>query len=99
MTEHDDLLKSLEESKEPQGITARSDDGRWFFLTNEDAERMAIRDSRLYTAFRSLRDGAPRIVERDEARACRNAWQWLETTDPNNEKWRRLCLAYFEKCV
>jgi hypothetical protein len=99
MTDHEDLLKSLEESNEPEGITVRSDDGRFFFLTKEVAERMAIPESPLYTDFRALKDRNPHIENRDEARACQRAWEWLNAYDPNSEKWRRLCLAYFEKCV
>jgi hypothetical protein len=43
MGEHEELSKLLESSTEPEDVTARSDDGRLFFLSKEDAERMAFR--------------------------------------------------------
>ena len=64
-----------------------------------DAERMAIPESRLYMAFRALKDHEPRKTDRSDAGACQRAWDWLDSHGPNSEKWRRLCLAYFEKCV
>ena len=59
MGEHEELSNLLESSTEPEGVTVRSDDGRLFFLSKEDVERMTIPESRLYTAFRSLKDHEP----------------------------------------
>jgi len=99
MGEHEELSKLLASSTEPEGVTVRSDDGRLFFLSKADAERMAIPENRLYMAFRALKDHEPRKTDRSDAGACQRAWDWLDSHGPNSEKWRRLCLAYFEKCV
>ena len=100
MEEHEKLSESLESSNEPEGITVHSADGRLFFLTNEDAERLAIPDNRLYAAFRSLERHEPRKTDRDTvANNCKSTWQWLESHSPNSSLWRRRCLTYFEVCV
>ena len=99
MDKHEELSKLLESSTEPEGVTVRSDNGRLFFLSKEDAKRMAIPESRLYTAFRTLKDHEPRKTDKSDAGACQRAWDWLDSHSPNSEKWRRLCLAYFDKCV
>ena len=99
MTNHEDQLKALEESNEPEGIVVRSADGRLFFLTKEDAERTAIPESRLYTAFRSLKDHNPHTTDRSVEKTCQQTWTWLETHKPTSALWRRRCLSYFEVCV
>jgi hypothetical protein len=100
MGEHEELSKLLESSTEPEGITVQSADGRLSFLTKEDADRMAIPDNGLYTAFRSLKGHEPRKTERDvQANDCNWAWHWLENYSPYSARWRRVCLTYFETCV
>ncbi len=99
MGEHEELSKLLESSTEPEGVTVRSDDGRLFFLSKEDAERMAIPESRLYAAFRTLKDHEPRKTDKSVASACQRAWDWLDSHSPDSPHWRQLCLTYFDKCV
>jgi hypothetical protein len=85
---------------EVEGITVASADGRLFFLTNEDAERLSIPNNRLYKAFRAMRDNEPHPAEKDLlTRSCIDSWNWLESHSPNSATWRRRCLKYFDECV
>ena len=100
MDKHEELSKLEESSTEPEGITVQSADGRLFFLTKEDADRMAIPESRLYTAFRLMKGQEPRKGEKDVLTDdCPRTWKWLESHSPNSALWRVRCLAYFEVCV
>ena len=100
MGEHEELSKLLASSTEPEGLTVYSADGRLFFLSKEDADRMSIPENRLHTAFRALKGKEPTSTERDsQPGTCAWAWNWLETHSPNSARWRRICLTYFETCV
>jgi hypothetical protein len=100
MGEHEELSKLQESSNEPEGVTVQSADGRLFFLTKEDAERIAIPENGLYTAFRSLRGREPRKTERDVLTGeWIDSWIWLESHSPNSARWRRKCLTCFETCL
>jgi hypothetical protein len=59
------VLKLLESSTGPEGVTVQASDGGLFFLPNEDGDRLAIPRRGLYAAFRAVRDRAPCIVERE----------------------------------
>jgi hypothetical protein len=91
------LLKDAE--KEPEGVVARSEDGRLFFIPNADAERMTIADSNLYRAFLAVKESKAPTHEERAFDPCEEAKTWLDSHEPNSAYWRALCLTYFEICV
>jgi hypothetical protein len=87
-------LQELED--EPTGITARSADGRLFFIPDSEAERLAVEDSEEYRAFVARRGAAP--VERVESLyPCGLVRDWLDSHKPN-AKWRRISIEYGDNC-
>jgi hypothetical protein len=94
----EELLKSLESSTEPEGVTAQAADGRLFFIPKEDADRLAIPNNDLYAAFRAVRGRKPRAIDLVED-PCPRMWEWLETHPPHSAHWRLLCITYFDTCV
>jgi hypothetical protein len=99
MDKREEVLKLLESSTEREGVTVQAPDGRLFFLPKEDADRLAIPRSGLYTAFRAVRDRAPRTTEREKEDPCPGMWRWLESHEPDSDRWRLTCIVYFESCV
>jgi hypothetical protein len=104
--EIDELISS---TNEPEGITVQSADGRLFFLSNEEAKRLAIPKTKLYDAFIAFSqtsfDNAPKAFKKSDAPTrtpklgpCEKARRWLATHSANSARWRRLCLRYFEVC-
>jgi hypothetical protein len=93
-----DINELLEDAKdEPAGVTARSADGRLFFIPDSETERFAIQDSGLYRAFIAA-GGRTFSAKSDSLYPCVLAADWLGSHSPRSAKWRRICLEYFDNC-
>lgn len=93
-----EIHKLLEEATdEPAGVTARSADGRLFFIPDAEADRLRIENSKLYQAYVAVR-GAEPPIESNALGPCQRVKIWLDTHSPNSAKWRALCEAYFNIC-
>ncbi len=91
-----DLQNLLNEAKsEPSGIVARGTDGRLFFLPDAEADKFTVSDSTLYSAFRGA---TPPPAQANTDDICPRIKKWLDTHNPNSDKWRALCWAYFDGC-
>ena len=103
--EIDNLMKS---SSEPEGVTVQAADGRVFFLTKQEAKRLGIPKTKLYSAYLQLaeiEEGARRAYKQSGSRRpvrlhprCRGMKRWLDTHSHNSRKWRAICLWYFDNC-
>jgi hypothetical protein len=109
MTTQEDIDKILNSNDEPEGVTVQAADGRLFFLSNEEASRLAIPQTKLYTAFHFIsqipsdapapeaqkKGGAPVVAN---PKGCGGIGRWLNHHSPHSAKWRRLCIWYFDNC-
>jgi hypothetical protein len=94
-------MKTLESSKVPRGIIAQSA-GQLFFLSDEDATRMAVELGAQYSDFvyallkkNDLPGGSrDKLVQQ----ACDNIANWLLRTKPTVEEWKGVAEYYLAHC-
>jgi hypothetical protein len=93
-----EIEELLNSSGEPEGITVRSGDGKMFFISKEDAKRLAIPSTALTTTyyFSSLdHHRHPQVENRSSAEYCNGVKEWLDTHSPDSDTWRDVCWNYF----
>jgi hypothetical protein len=90
----DDLLASARQ--EPEGVIARSEDGRLFFLNAQQAKQFEVPASRLYQAY--VATGQAPGFGHPARSACAAIRKWLDTHSPRSSFWRHICLWYFDNC-
>jgi hypothetical protein len=97
---HSELDKLIDSSVEPTGITLKGPDGRLYFLTDEEVKRKAMQESNLHFAYAQskLLHQAEEGDALDSHNPCVRARAWLDTHSPDSEKWKAICLKYFDVC-
>lgn len=97
----EEAQQQISQSKTPKGVVVESADGKYFFLTDEEAKRAAISPSKLYLAYRQLAQisGHGAGEEKFVLRGCGAIKEWLDGSSPDSDLWRAICLIYFDNCV
>jgi hypothetical protein len=107
----DDKRKTKSEkapNHESAGVIVQAEDGRMFFLSDEEAARTKVTHNaglcRAYLLTQHHRHAKPVLKPYDE---CSAAKYWLDhhppggrkgTEDPDGSVWRQKCEWYFEDC-
>jgi hypothetical protein len=97
----EEAQQRISQSKTPKGVVVESADGKYFFLTDEDAKRTAISPGKLYAAYRHATRGSGRGTgeEKFVLHGCGAIKEWLDGSSPDSALWRQICLIYFDLCV
>ncbi len=97
---HAELDKLIDSSVEPTGITLPGPDGRLYFLTDEEVKRKALQESSLHFAYTQskLLHKMEEGDALDSHNPCVRARAWLDSHSPDSEKWKAVCLKYFDVC-
>jgi hypothetical protein len=91
----------IQKSKAPKGVVTQAPDGRYFFLSDEDAKRTAISPGKLYSAYRHVSQGPTAGAPQPELvlHGCKEIKTWLDASSPDSAEWREICNVYFDLCV
>jgi hypothetical protein len=97
---HSELDKLVDSSVEATGITLKGPDGRLYFLTDDEIKRKAMAENDLHYAYTQARDlhRGSEGDALDSHNPCVRARAWLDTHSPDSEKWKAICLKYFDVC-
>jgi hypothetical protein len=96
----DEILSEIEKSNEPAGLVVRSEDGRYFFLSEEEMERTALsaEDSgRANDVLKKAGGGgnaAPELIPS----SCRRLLKWLLSHNPKTTTWRKYSAIWINEC-
>jgi hypothetical protein len=95
----EEILSEIEKSDEPAGLIVRSQDGRFFFLSEEELKRTALsaEDS---AAAKELfkKSGEGPIAPQLSPGSCRRLVQWLLNHNPKTQSWRRASVIWMNEC-
>jgi hypothetical protein len=98
----EEIKKIVENHKSPKGVFAEGADGQLFFLSAEDAKRMAIPASAPYFAFVSSgfnKSSAPQGArERFTQESCDRIATWLTSNVPRDDVWMGVAREFLAKC-
>ncbi|BCZ81772.1 hypothetical protein PTKU64_54470 [Paraburkholderia terrae] len=96
----EDVEALIKANPDPSGLVVRAQDGRLFFITNEQAEKAEIPETGLYVAYLASRHHNPAPYPTPpENLECEATMRWLDTHNPNTRIWRRVSLFYFDHCT
>ncbi|HEV2439438.1 MAG TPA: hypothetical protein VGX97_05200 [bacterium] len=94
-------LKGLRADRSPVGVTVHAADGRSFFLSKGVARRTAVRRNPLHARYLMATrrgSGKRRHPGMKPGGFCAKVWEYLETHNPNSDRWRATVLLYFDVC-
>lgn len=90
----------LETTKGRPGIVAVALDGRIFFLTEALAKKAAVIDrDGACAAYVSKRKGQGTVAKKSGGGLCRRVKKFLDTNDPDSNKWRSLSMYWGNHCL
>lgn len=98
----EELKKFVDDSKAPKGVFAESAAGQLFFLTAQDAKRLAVPSNAPYSAFVSplsqKATAPPGAKERFTQESCDRIMDWLTSGVPRDEVWMGVAQEFLAKC-
>ena len=95
----EEILAEIEKSNEPAGLIVRSEDGRVFFLSEEEIKRTALsaEDSERAKALLKKSGGGP-ISPELSRRSCARLLTWLLHHNPHSQFWRSASGIWINEC-
>jgi hypothetical protein len=97
----EEIREIVESSKAPKGVFAQTSSGKLLFLSDKDAERMAVPSaiSGVLESWVELKKAAPPsgVRERLTAESCNRIQDWLVKA-PRDEVWMGVAKEYLAKC-
>ena len=95
----EEILSEIEKSNEPAGLIVRSEDGRFFFLSEEEMKRTALSAEDSGRANDVLKKSAGGNIAPELSRgSCGRLLKWLLNHNPNSTTWRRASVIWMNEC-
>jgi hypothetical protein len=95
----EEILSEIEKSNEPAGLIVRSQDGRFFFLSEEEMKRTVLSAEDSERANDVLKkSGEGKLTAQLSKGSCGRLLQWLLNHNPRSTSWRRASVIWINEC-
>ena len=95
----EEILAEIERSNEPAGLVVRSEDGRFFFLSEEEMKRTALSAEDSERTRDVLKKSGQGIISPELSRgSCGRLLTWLLNHNPHSQNWRRASVIWMNEC-
>jgi len=95
----EEILSEIKKSNEPAGLIVQSQDGRLFFLSEEEVKRTVLSAEDNELAQGVLKKSGEGTISPALSRgSCGRLVTWLRTHNPHSQLWRSASVIWMNEC-